>query len=120
MHAAAIGLRALAHQGRGGGTVLDLRGPALLIHALHHEAQMAAVRGIINIANKKVNVVINSVKNDLLKMRVVDMMGKEVLLETIGVNAGVNIKNLELKNGVYILLLMNSGGEKWSSKIVVQ
>ena len=76
--------------------------------------------GIINIANQKINVVINTAKSDVVKMRVVDMMGKEVLLETLATNAGVNIKNLELKNGVYILLLLNSAGEKWSSKIVVQ
>jgi predicted MPP superfamily phosphohydrolase len=75
---------------------------------------------IINIAKEKVNVIISTAKNDLVKMRVVDMMGKEVLLESIVTNAGANSKNLELKNGVYVLLLSNSSGERWSNKIVVQ
>lgn len=76
--------------------------------------------GIINIAGEKVNLVINTAKNDLVKMRVVDMMGKEVAGESIATTAGANTKNLSLKNGVYILLLSNSSGERLTNKIIVQ
>ena len=52
MHPAAIGPGAFAHKGCRGGTILCLRCPAILVHALHHEAQMTAVWGIINRADR--------------------------------------------------------------------
>ncbi len=75
---------------------------------------------VINIATDKIHIVIHSAGKDVVQLRVVDMLGKEVAAETIATSAGANNTSLKLKHGVYILLLRNSGGEIWSNKMIVQ
>jgi predicted MPP superfamily phosphohydrolase len=70
--------------------------------------------------SQQVTVKINSDKNNQINMKVVDMMGREVLQENFMVNVGVNTKLLNLKEGMYILVISNGKEEKTSTKIVVQ
>jgi hypothetical protein len=75
---------------------------------------------IINAAKEKINVVIYDTRNDQLNMRVVDMLGKTILQEDFAIAAGNTTKSLQLKAGVYVLILSNNRGESISSKVVVQ
>ncbi|GAB2828708.1 metallophosphoesterase [Ferruginibacter profundus] len=74
----------------------------------------------INQSNGAVMLMISSIKNDALALRVIDMSGKEVLAKEFGVAVGNNTQALRLKNGAYILTLTNSAGERISNKIIVQ
>ena len=63
----------------------------------------------------------SSKKNVQISMRVVDMLGKEILTETIAVyNNSAVVKNLNLQPGVYVLVLTNETGEKITHKIIVK
>jgi predicted MPP superfamily phosphohydrolase len=71
-------------------------------------------------ANENTSMIINSSKNDKVSMRVIDMLGKEVMQENFTVNAGANTKNLSLQKGIYVLVLTNSNGDTINSKIIIQ
>ena len=75
---------------------------------------------IINVSIEKINLLINSNKNDNIKLKVVDMLGKEIAEETLLINAGINTKVLQLQTGAYIILLTNSSGERISSKVIIK
>ena len=62
----------------------------------------------------------SSAKPAQINMRIVDMLGKEISTETIAVNNGGVVKNLNLQPGVYILVLTNETGEKITHKIIVK
>jgi predicted MPP superfamily phosphohydrolase len=74
---------------------------------------------INNMGSNTINAKINTEKNDQINMKVVDMMGREVLQESFTINAGVNTKNIRLQNGMYVVVMSNSKGEKISTKINV-
>ena len=75
---------------------------------------------ILNNGNGQISVAMSSVKPAQINMRVVDMQGKEISTETIAVNNGGVVKNLNLQPGVYILVLTNETGEKITHKIIVK
>ena len=76
---------------------------------------------ILNNGNGQIGVVMSSKKNVQISMRVVDMLGKEILTETIAVyNNSAVVKNLNLQPGVYVLVLTNETGEKITHKIIVK
>ncbi|MGF2414541.1 MAG: metallophosphoesterase, partial [Ferruginibacter sp.] len=74
----------------------------------------------INQSAGNVKLLVSSVKSDNLNLRVTDMLGKEIINKFLAVAAGNNSKELQLQNGVYILTVTNSAGERISSKIIVQ
>ncbi|MEP7237118.1 MAG: metallophosphoesterase [Ferruginibacter sp.] len=74
----------------------------------------------INLLNKTVNVVINSNKTDIVSMKVFDFAGNEIKQETFTIAAGTTTKNLQLQNGVYVVVLINKNGNRISNKIIVQ
>ena len=76
--------------------------------------------GIINKEKGHVSVIIQSAKAARLRMKIVDLGGKEILQETFSVNSGGLIKDIYLNNGLYILLLSNDVGEMKSYKIIVR
>ncbi len=76
--------------------------------------------GIFNNGNGQISVAIHSVKAAHINMKVVDILGKEVLQESFSVNNGGGTKNLYLNSGVYVLVLINDNGEKISNKVIVQ
>jgi hypothetical protein len=75
---------------------------------------------ILNNGQGKVNVAIHSIKSTNLSMRVIDMMGKEIVQESFSVTGGGGNKSLNLKSGVYVLVLVNDSGERINTKIIVQ
>jgi hypothetical protein len=75
---------------------------------------------VINQPNGKIKLVISSIKPDNLSLKLVDILGKEVLLQNITVSIGNNSKELQLQHGVYIVTLTNSAGERISNKLIVQ
>jgi len=72
-----------------------------------------------NNGDGKISVVIKSQKVTQVAMQVVDMLGKQVLKELFVLNTGSVVKNLDLKTGVYVLVLVNDNGEKITDKIIV-
>lgn len=76
--------------------------------------------GILNNGNNQVQVVIRSSKATQVNLTVADMQGKEVLQEKFSVYSGGEVKNLNLKPGVYILLMRNDKGEQVSKKVIVR
>jgi hypothetical protein len=52
-------------------------------------------------------------------MKVIDMMGKEILNEAFTVSSGGTVKDLKLNTGAYVLVLVNDSGERISNKIIV-
>ena len=76
--------------------------------------------GIYSIVDGNVSLVINSNKNDYVKMKLTDIIGRVIFTESYLINSGANIKSIRLNSGVYVLQLVNSAGEKISSKIIVQ
>ncbi|MGB4844998.1 MAG: metallophosphoesterase [Ferruginibacter sp.] len=74
---------------------------------------------IRNNGNGKISVVLNSQNTSQVAMKVIDMLGKEILTESFKVNTGSTVKNLNLNSGVYVLVLINSNGEKLTDKIIV-
>ena len=90
------------------------------IKRINYKSSRAFTTGILNNGNGQISVVIHSTKATQIKLKVVDMLGKEILQETFSVNNGGGIKNLYLNSGVYILMLINDKGEKLSTKIIVR
>ncbi len=76
--------------------------------------------GIINVSNGNIKIMINSSKNDNISMKIADISGKEIIHESFTVGTGSTTKNLQLLNGVYVVALMNSSGEKSINKIIVE
>lgn len=72
-----------------------------------------------NNGDGKISVVINSQKTTQVAMQIVDMLGKQVIKENFVLNTGSIVKNLDLKTGVYVLVLINGNGEKITDKIIV-
>lgn len=73
----------------------------------------------LNGGSGQVNVVIHSTRTTKINMRVIDILGKDVLQENFSVNNGGGTKNIILKPGVYVLVLINDKGERISNKIIV-
>ncbi|MEO7308083.1 MAG: metallophosphoesterase [Ferruginibacter sp.] len=74
----------------------------------------------VNLPNRTINMVINSSKTDVVSMTVFDMVGNKIKEETFAISAGGTIKNLQLQNGVYVVELANTNGDRISNKIKVQ
>ena len=53
-------------------------------------------------------------------MKFTDIAGRVIFSESFLINPGANTKSVRLNSGVYVLQLVNSTGEKISSKIIVQ
>lgn len=74
---------------------------------------------ILNNGTGQVGVVIKSTRATTVSLKMVDMMGKEILEESFPVNNGGAVKNLSLNTGVYILVLLNDKGQRIGNKIIV-
>jgi 3',5'-cyclic AMP phosphodiesterase CpdA len=75
---------------------------------------------INSIVDGNVNLVINTNKNEYVKMKLTDIIGRIIFSESFLINPGANTKGIRLNSGIYVLQLVNSTGEKISSKIIVQ
>lgn len=74
---------------------------------------------ILNNGNGQVSIAIKSKSAGQVNMKIVDMLGKEVLSESVVVQNGGLVKNLNLNSGIYILVLLNDKGDSISNKIVI-
>ena len=90
------------------------------IKTVNYKSSKDFISHILNNGNGQISVAMSSVKPAQINMRVVDMQGKEISAETIVVNNGAVVKDLNLKPGVYILVLLNETGGRISHKIIVQ
>ena len=76
--------------------------------------------GIYNKGRGQVTVSIHSTKADVINIKVVDILGKEILQENFSVNSGGGTKELNLNPGIYVLVLTNDKRERITNKIIVQ
>lgn len=74
----------------------------------------------ISILPNGVNVIINSTKNDNIKFRIVDAMGRESFKETVYVNSGATLRSFNLSKGMYIIQVSNSSNETISKKVIIK
>lgn len=95
-------------------------------HTIYHGVKTVSYKNktdfntvIRNNGNGKISVVINSKNASKIAMKVVDMLGKEVLTENFTINNGSSVKTLNLNEGVYVLVLLNDKDEKLTNKIIV-
>lgn len=75
---------------------------------------------VVNMAQGKVKLIVSSTKTDNLALQITDMLGKEIVQQDFAVVAGNNSKDLQLKNGAYIVTITNQSGERITNKIIVQ
>ena len=74
----------------------------------------------INFLSGTVKMIINSNKTDIISMKVFDIVGNKIKDETFSIPAGGTAKNLQLQTGIYVAVLINKQGERFSNKILVQ
>lgn len=67
-----------------------------------------------------INVIIYTTKNDKVNMRVVDVIGREVLQKSFSISAGNTSKILNLQKGIYVVSINNSANENISTKVIVK
>lgn len=89
------------------------------IKRVNYESSKGFSAGILNKGNGQVNLLIHIAKAGNIKLRVVDILGKEIIQETFYVDNSGCIKNLYLNPGVYVLVMINEKGERISNKIIV-
>jgi Calcineurin-like phosphoesterase len=75
---------------------------------------------ILNNGNGQVRVVVKHTNATMISMKVVDLVGKEILQQSFSVNNGGAVRDIYLNRGIYILVLTNSRQERISNKIIVR
>jgi hypothetical protein len=75
---------------------------------------------IVNVSGGNIKLIINSEKNDNISMKLINVLGEEISAQSFAINSGNNSRELQLQNGVYILILVNSAGEKINNKIIIK
>jgi hypothetical protein len=73
---------------------------------------------IVNAGGGIINVAIHNAEAGMIQLKVVDMMGREVLKETFNSGNGNTTHNIQLNQGTYVLVLANSRGQSISTKII--
>jgi hypothetical protein len=75
---------------------------------------------ILNNGNGQISVAVKHTNATMISMKVVDLVGKEILQESFSVNNGGAVRDIYLNRGVYILVLINNKQERISNKIIVR
>lgn len=89
------------------------------VKTINYKSNKNFFANVLNNGTGQVSVVIHCNHAAGVNMKVVDILGKEILNETFSVNSGGGTKNLYLNSGIYILILVNDKGDKISNKIIV-
>lgn len=76
--------------------------------------------GIINKGKGQISTVIKTARSAHVQLKVVDLLGKEILTESFSVNSEGMVKSINLKTGFYIIVVTNDSGERIVNKVVVQ
>jgi len=75
---------------------------------------------ILNNGSGQIRVAVKHTKATTMTMKVVDLVGKEILQESFPVNNGGAVRDIYLNQGLYILVLINSRQERITNKIIVR
>ena len=73
---------------------------------------------IVNAGTGLLNVAIHNAVGGMVQLKVVDMIGREILKESVNSGNGNVTHTLQLTKGTYVLVLVNSKGETISTKII--
>lgn len=76
--------------------------------------------GILNNGNGQISIAIKTAKSTNVQLKIVDLLGKEILKESFAVSSNGTVKSINLKTGIYIIVVTNDSGERISNKVVVQ
>ncbi|HNJ95531.1 MAG TPA: T9SS type A sorting domain-containing protein, partial [Ferruginibacter sp.] len=75
---------------------------------------------ILNNGTGQARLVVRSARSAIVNMKVIDLLGKEIANESFAVSNGGMVKDLKLRSGVYVLVLMNDSGQQISKKVIIQ
>ncbi len=89
------------------------------VKTINYKSNKTFFTTILNNGGGQVGVTMHSTNATNINMKVIDILGKEILNESFSVNSGGGTKTLYLNSGVYVLVLMNGKGDKISNKIIV-
>ena len=73
---------------------------------------------IVNAGAGIINAAIHNASAGMIQLKVVDMMGREVLKESFNSGTGNITHSIQLNKGTYVLMLVNSTGQTISTKII--
>ena len=90
------------------------------IKSVNYKVSSSFTANIVNNGQGQISVAVKTAMPAAIYLKVVDLLGKEILSESFSVNSGGAVKNLHLSPGVYIIVLINDGGDRISNKVVVQ
>ena len=89
------------------------------VKKIYYKGGYSFTYGVSTLANG-INININSSKNDNMKLRITDVMGREFKKDLFVLNAGITNKNYTLAEGTYIIQLSNSNNETINNKIIIK
>ena len=90
------------------------------IKSVNYKGSRSFTANILNNGHGQISLAVKTAKPSNIYLKVVDLLGKEILSESFSVNSGGTVRDLKLNTGVYIIVLINDGGERISNKVVVQ
>jgi hypothetical protein len=73
---------------------------------------------VLSAGNGVLNIAMHNAAVGMIQMRVIDMMGREVLRENINSATGDFTHTIHLNKGTYVLVLVNSKGQALNTKII--
>ncbi len=89
------------------------------IKRVNYKSNADFTANVLNNGNGQISVAIKSKNASQINLKVIDILGKEILSQNFAVNNGGTIRTLNLNSGVYVLVLTNDSGERISNKIIV-
>ena len=90
------------------------------IKSVNYKGSRSFTANMLNNGYGQISLAVKTAKPSNIYLKVVDLLGKEILSESFSVNSGGTVRDLKLNPGVYIIVLINDGGERISNKVVVQ
>ena len=100
-------------------TDIDDRVTYFDIKKVTYKSSNSFTAGMVNQPGR-IQVNINTSKNDKFSVRILDEMGREIANESFFASAGFISKNYSLINGVYIVRIVNSSNETVTHKIIIK
>lgn len=73
---------------------------------------------VVNAGNGTMNIAIRNTVPGMVHMKIVDMMGREVLTTSFNSGTGNIARSIQLNKGIYVLLLVNGAGQTINAKIM--
>ena len=90
------------------------------VKKVNYKGEKPFTVSVVNVATNKINLIINTTKEEPYYLQVVDLAGKTILKDNFKLPIGTSTKILTLKAGSYVVKVVNDKAENISQKIIVQ